>query len=271
MAATRRWKRPQLFRNVSEKQTMKALVTLKRTIDPYVKVRVKSDGSGIDSANVKMAMNPFDEVALEEALRLKESGTITEIVAVTIGPTSAQEVLRNGLALGADRAILIQTENPLQTLDAAKILQKIVNQESPNLVMMGKQSIDNDAGETGQMLAGLLNWPQATFAGKIECKDQKCVVTREIDGGVQTIICDLPCVITTDLTLNTPRHAKLPDIMKSKTKPLDVLTLEQLSIQLSPRLHVLEYNIPPSRQAGTLVNSVEELVDILKNKRKVIP
>jgi electron transfer flavoprotein beta subunit len=249
---------------------MKILVAVKRVIDFNVKVRIKSDGSGIETANVKMSMNPFDEIALEEAIRLKEKEVATEVVVVSIGNTAVQETLRNGLALGADRAIWIQTDLELESLSVAKILKAIVQQESPQLVILGKQAIDDDCNQTGQMLAALLNWPQGTFASKIVIDNQQLEVTREIDGGLETLQLKLPAVVTTDLRLNHPRYASLPNIMKAKQKPLTTIPLEQLSCDIKPHLKTLKLETPPTRKAGIKVTSVAELIDKLKNEAKVI-
>ncbi|MCB9965099.1 MAG: electron transfer flavoprotein subunit beta/FixA family protein [Rhodospirillales bacterium] len=254
---------------------MKILVPVKRVIDYNVKVRVKSDHSGIDLANVKMSLNPFDEIAIEEAVRLKEAGIASEIVVVSIGPEKAQEQLRTAMAIGADRGILIQTDAPLdiggvEPLAVAKILKAVIGQESPNLVIMGKQSIDDDSNQTGQMLASLLDWPQATFASKIEMQGQYASITREIDGGLEVIKIGLPGIITTDLRLNEPRYASLPNIMKAKKKPLDIIKIEDVGIDVTPRLKVTSVSEPPTRKGGGKVSSVDELIDKLKNEAKVI-
>ncbi|SRR5690606_28602243 len=251
---------------------MKVLVTVKRVIDANVKARVKPDQSGVDLANVKMAMNPFDEIAVEEAVRLKEGkehhavGTASEIVAVSIGPAQAQETLRTALAMGADRGVLIQADTDLEPLAVAKLLKAVVEEEKPDLVLMGKQAIDGDNNAVGQMLAALLGWPQATFASKLEIKDGKADVTREIDGGLQTLSVALPAVVTTDLRLNTPRYASLPNIMKAKKKPIDVKAPGDYAVDVSPRLKVLKVAEPPKRSAGVKVADAAELVAKLKSE-----
>ncbi len=249
---------------------MKILVAVKRVIDPYAKIRVNADQTGIETHNVKLSMNPFDEIALEEALRLKEQGLASEIIVISIGPIQAQETLRQGLALGADRAILIQTDQDLEPLVIAQLLNRISLREAPQLIILGKQAIDNDANQTGQMLAALLNWPQATFASKVTIDQQRVTVEREIDGGLQTLAFDLPGIITTDLRLNTPRFAKLPNIMKAKSKPLEIIASETLGIDLTPRLTTLSIKPPPIRPKGILVHSVDELIDKLRFEAKVI-
>ena len=249
---------------------MKLLVPVKRVVDFNVKVRVKPDGTGVDTANVKMSMNPFDEIAVEEAVRLKEKGVATEIVAVSCGIAACQETLRTALALGADRAILVDTDVELQPLGVAKLLKALVDKESPRLVILGKQAIDDDANQTGQMLGALLDWPQATFASKVEIGEGHAKVTREIDGGLETIEVKLPAVITTDLRLNTPRYATLPNIMKAKKKPLDVVKPDALGVDVAPRLKTLKVTEPGKRKAGVMVKDVAELVDKLKNEAKVI-
>ena len=249
---------------------MKILTPIKRVIDFNVKVRVKPDGSGVDTANVKMSMNPFDEIAVEEAVRLKEKGVATEIVAVSCGIAACQETLRTALALGADRAILIETDADLQPLAVAKLLKAIVEQEKPDLVILGKQAIDDDANQTGQMLAALLDWPQAAFASKVVIEGSKAQVTREIDGGLETIEIATPAVITTDLRLNTPRYATLPNIMKAKKKPLENVKPADLGVDVAPRLKTLKVSDPPKRKGGVMVKDVAELVDKLKNEAKVI-
>ena len=249
---------------------MKVLVSVKRVVDYNVKVRVKPDGSGVDTANVKMSMNPFDEIAVEEAVRLKERGVATEIVAVSCGSTACQETLRTALALGADRAILVQTDVELQPLAVAKLLRAIVAKEQPKLVIMGKQAIDDDANQTGQMLAALLGWPQATYASKVEIAGGRARVTREIDGGTETIEVKMPAIVTTDLRLNTPRYATLPNIMKAKKKQLDVLKPDALGVDVAPRLKTLKVVEPGKRKAGVMVKDVGELVDKLKNEAKVL-
>ena len=249
---------------------MKILVAVKRVIDYNVKPRVKSDGSGVDLANVKMAMNPFDEIAVEQAVQLKEAGVATEIVVMSAGTSQSQEVLRTALAMGADRAILVETAVELQPLAVAKLMVAIVEREAPQMVLLGKQAIDNDAGQTGQKLAGLLGWPQATFASKTEVADGVLTVTREIDGGLERVALDLPAVVTTDLRLNSPRYVTLPNIMKAKKKPLDTLTPETLGVDVKPRLVVLEVTEPPPRKSGMMVPDVQTLLDKLRNEAKVI-
>jgi electron transfer flavoprotein beta subunit len=249
---------------------MKVLVPVKRVIDYNVKVRVKSDASGVDIANVKMSMNPFDEIAVEEAVRLKEKGVVTEIIAISAGVAQVQETLRTALAIGADRAILIETAEDLQPLAVAKLLKFIVDKEQPQLIILGKQAIDDDANQTGQMLASLADLPQATFASKVEVKGDEVEVTREIDGGLETISLSLPAVITTDLRLNEPRYVTLPSIMKAKKKQLDTLRPEDLGVDVKPRLKTLKVCEPPRRGAGIKVPDVATLVDKLKNEAKVI-
>ncbi len=249
---------------------MKILVPVKRVVDYNVKVRVKSDQSGVDIANVKMSMNPFDEIAVEEAVRLKEKGVATEIVAVSCGPQQCQETLRTAMAIGADRAILVQTDVELQPLAVAKILKALLEREQPQLVLLGKQAIDDDANQTGQMLAALADLPQATFASKLEVADGKATVTREIDGGLETISITLPAVVTTDLRLNEPRYVTLPNIMKAKKKTLDVVKPEDLGVDPAPRLQTLKVSDPPARTAGVKVPDVATLVSKLKNEAKVI-
>ena len=249
---------------------MKILVPVKRVIDYNVKIRVRADGSGVETANVKMSMNPFDEIAVEEALRLREAGTAEEVVAVSIGTESCRETVRAALAMGADRGILVQAEGTLEPLAVAKLLQKIVEAEQPGLVILGKQAIDDDCSQTGQMLAALLGWSQGTFASKLEFADGGLRLTREIDGGLQTLFLTLPSVITTDLRLNQPRYASLPNIMKAKKKPVEEKTPADLGVDVTPRLKVREVREPPPRQAGILVSSAAELVDKLKNEAKVI-
>ena len=249
---------------------MRILVSIKRVVDYNVKVRVKSDGTGVETANVKMSMNPFDEIACEEAIRLKEAGVASEIVAVSIGPSQCQETLRTALALGADRAILVETGAEVQPLAVAKILRRIAEKESPQLIILGKQAIDDDSNQTGQMLAALLGWPQATFASKVTISDGGAQVMREVDGGLETIAIRLPAVITTDLRLNEPRYVTLPNIMKAKKKTLDVTRPEDLGVDLTSRLKTLKVQEPPKRKSGVLVKTVEELVGKLKNEAKVI-
>lgn len=249
---------------------MKVLVPVKRVVDYNVSVRVKADGSDVDIANVKMSMNPFDEIAMEEAVRLKEAGVAIEIVAVSAGVAQCQETLRSALALGADRAILIETTEQLQPLAVAKLLAAVVKQENPSLVIMGKQAIDDDANQTGQMLAGLLDIPQATFASKVVVADGKATVTREVDGGLETISMSLPAVVTADLRLNEPRYATLPNIMKAKKKPLDTTTPDALGVDVAPRLKTLKVSEPPVRSAGVIVPDVATLVEKLRNEAKVL-
>ena len=243
---------------------MKILVPVKRVVDYNVKIRVKPDGSGVELANVKMSMNPFDEIAVEEAIRLKEQGKATEIVAVSIGPAQAAETIRTALAMGADRGILVKTDQPVEPLSVAKLLKKVVEQESPQLVILGKQAIDDDSNQTGQMLAALLGWPQGTFAFKVALGDGSVDVTREVDGGLQTVGLKLPAIVTTDLRLNEPRYASLPNIMKAKKKPIENLTPAGLGVDVAPRLKVLKVSEPARRAAGVKVQSVAELVDKLQ-------
>jgi electron transfer flavoprotein beta subunit len=249
---------------------MKVLVPIKRVIDYNVKARVKSDNSDVDLANVKMAMNPFCEIAIEEAIRLKEAGTATEVVAVTIGAKTSQEQLRTALALGADKAIHIETDEKLESLHIAKLLAKIVEQEAPELVILGKQSIDSDNNQTGQMLAALTNRGQGTFASKVVVADGKVNVTREVDGGLQTVALSLPAIITTDLRLNEPRYASLPNIMKAKRKPLDVIAADSLGVDLTPRVQLVSVEEPAKRSGGIIVEDVAQLVEKLKTEAKVI-
>ncbi|MEX1204953.1 MAG: electron transfer flavoprotein subunit beta/FixA family protein [Dongiaceae bacterium] len=249
---------------------MKLLVAVKRVIDANVKVRVKADGSGVETANVKMAMNPFCEIAVEEAIRLKEAGKATEIVAVSAGPAACQETIRTALAMGADRGIHIATDVELQPLAVAKLLKAVVDKEQPGLVILGKQAIDDDCNQTGQMLAALLGWPQGTFASKLAPADGRVTVTREVDGGLETVELKMPAVITTDLRLNEPRYASLPNIMKAKKKPIESLTPEQLGVDPAPRLKTLRVVEPPKRKSGVKVKSAAELVDKLRNEAKVI-
>ncbi|MFG1207977.1 electron transfer flavoprotein subunit beta/FixA family protein [Xanthobacter flavus] len=249
---------------------MKILVPVKRVVDYNVKVRVKSDGSGVELANVKMSMNPFDEIAVEEALRLKEAGKATEVVAVSIGPAQASETLRTALAMGADRGILVKTDGVVEPLAVAKILKGVVGEEAPGLVILGKQAIDDDCNQTGQMLAALLGWPQATFASKVVVEDGGVVVTREIDGGLQTLKLNGPTIVTTDLRLNEPRYASLPNIMKAKKKPIAEKTPADYGVDVAPRLEVLKTQEPAGRKAGVKVGSVAELVAKLKDEAGVI-
>ena len=249
---------------------MKALVAVKRVVDYNVKVRVKSDQTGVDTANVKMSMNPFDEIAVEEAVRLKEKGVVTEVIAVSCGDAKAQETLRTAMAIGADRGILVETSEELQPLAVAKLLKALVDKEQPQLIILGKQAIDDDANQTGQMLAALADLPQATFASKVEIEGDKAKVTREVDGGLETIAISLPAVVTTDLRLNEPRYVTLPNIMKAKKKPLETLKPEDLGVDVKPRLKTLKVTEPPKRGAGIKVPDVATLVDKLKNEAKVI-
>jgi electron transfer flavoprotein beta subunit len=249
---------------------MKVLVAVKRVVDYKTHIRIKSDQSGIETANVKMAMNPFDEIAIEEAVRLKEKGIVSEIMAVSIGASTCQETLRTALAMGADRAILVETSSDIQALAAAKILQALAKQESPQLIILGKQAIDDDNNQTGQMLAGLLGWPQGTFASKLEVLTDGVNVTREVDGGLETLHLTLPAVITTDLRLNEPRYISLPNIVQAKRKVITVLPLQDLALDTQPRLEVLTVTAPDKRQSGVKVGSVSELLDKLKNEARVL-
>jgi electron transfer flavoprotein beta subunit len=249
---------------------MKALVAVKRVIDYNVKIRVKADKTGVETANVKMSMNPFDEIAVEEALRLREAGTVSEVIAVSLGVPQCQETIRTALAMGADRGVLVETSAELQPLAVAKLLKAVIQQENPEIVIIGKQAIDDDCNQTGQMLSALLGWPQATFASKVEISDGHADVTREVDGGLETIAIKLPAVITTDLRLNEPRYASLPNIMRAKKKPIATTTPEALGVDVTPRLVVLKVEEPPKRQAGVKVGSVAELVDKLKTEARVI-
>ena len=249
---------------------MKVLVAVKRVVDYNVKVRVKSDQSGVDIANVKMSMNPFDEIAVEEAVRLKEAGIVSEVIVFSAGPQQCQETLRTALAIGADRAILLETDTELQPLAVAKLLQAIYQKEQVQLIILGKQAIDDDSNQTGQMLAALLNLPQATFASKVSIVDGKAQVTREVDGGLETVSISLPAVITTDLRLNEPRYVTLPNIMKAKKKQLDVLKPEDLGVDIAPRLKTIRVEEPPKRTAGIKVPDVASLIDKLKNEAKVL-
>ncbi len=249
---------------------MKILVPVKRVVDYNVKIRVKADGSGVDTANVKMSMNPFDEIALEEAIRIKEAGHAGEVVAVSIGPQKAQETLRTALAMGADRAILYRTDLAIEPLAVAKILKHAAEQEKPGLVILGKQAIDDDSNQTGQMLAALLNWPQATFAFKIAVKDGALEVTREVDGGLQTLELKLPAIVTSDLRLNQPRYASLPNIMKAKKKPLDEVDAAALGFSIEPKIRVIKTSEPPVRKAGIKVQSATELVEKLRTEAGVL-
>ena len=249
---------------------MKVLVPVKRVIDYNVKVRVKADQTGVETANVKMSMNPFDEIAVEEAVRLQESGTATEIVAVSIGSQQCQETIRTALAMGADRGILIESDDEVEPLAVAKLLKAVVDKESPELVILGKQAIDDDSNQTGQMLAALLGWGQATFASKLDIEGGSANVTREIDGGLETIKVTMPCIVTTDLRLNEPRYASLPNIMKAKKKPIEQMAPGDLGVDTAPRLTTLKVVEPPKREAGVRVEDVAQLVDKLKNEAKVI-
>ena len=249
---------------------MKVLVAVKRVVDYNVKIRVKSDCTGVDLANVKMSMNPFDEIAVEEAVRLKEAGVATEVVVVSCGVAQCQETLRTAMAIGADRAILVESNDELQPLAVAKILKALADKEQPQLVILGKQAIDDDSNQTGQMLAALANWPQATFASKVQVEGGKAAVIREVDGGLETVSIALPAVVTTDLRLNEPRYVTLPNIMKAKKKPLETIPVADLGVDVSPRLKTLKVNEPPKRSAGVMVPDVAALVDKLKNEAKVI-
>ena len=249
---------------------MKVLVPVKRVVDYNVKVRVKSDGSGVDIANVKMSMNPFDEIALEEATRLKESGKVTEIVAVTCGVAQAQETLRTGMAIGADRGILVETGAEIEPLGVAKVLKALADKEQPQLIILGKQAIDDDSNQTGQMLAALLGWGQATFASKVVLEDGRATVTREVDGGLETVALPLPAIVTTDLRLNEPRYVTLPNIMKAKKKPLENVKPADLGVDVTPRLKTLKVSEPPKRSAGIMVPDIPTLVAKLRNEAKVI-
>ena len=249
---------------------MKVLVAVKRVVDYNVKVRVKSDNTGVDIANVKMSMNPFDEIAIEEAVRLREKGVVTEVIAVSCGVTQCQETLRTAMAIGADRAILVETTEELQPLAVAKLLKALIEKEQPGLIILGKQAIDDDCNQTGQMLAALADLPQATFASKVEIVDGKALVTREVDGGLETLSVTLPAVVTTDLRLNEPRYVTLPNIMKAKKKQLDVFKPEDLGVDVTPRIKTLSVNEPPKRSAGIKVPDVATLVAKLKNEAKVL-
>jgi len=249
---------------------MKILVGVKRVLDPYVRANVKPDGSGVDLANAKMSMNPFDEIAVEQAVRLKEAGTAEEIIAVSIGPAKSEETIRTALAMGADRGVLVEAERDLEPLAVAKILKQVAEEESVQLILLGKQAIDDDCNQTGQSLAALLDWPQGTFVSGVELQDSSAKVVREIDGGLETVELDLPAVLTVDLRLNEPRHASLPNIMKAKKKPVDRKSGADLGLDLEPRMTVLNVSEPPPRAEGVRVASVEELVDKLRNEAKVI-
>jgi electron transfer flavoprotein beta subunit len=249
---------------------MKLLIPVKRVIDANVKVRVKADQSGVETSNVKMAMNPFCEIAVEEAMRMKEAGTASEVIVVSVGIAQSQETLRTGLAMGADRGILVQSDTPMEPLAVAKILKAIVERESPDLIILGKQAIDGDNNQTGQMLSALLGWSQGTFVSKIAMTDEGLNVTREVDGGLETVALKLPSILTVDLRLNEPRYASLPNIMKAKRKPIDIMTPEDLGVDVTPRVVVLSVTEPPARAAGVKVASVAELVEKLRNEAKVI-
>jgi len=249
---------------------MKVLVPVKRVVDYNVKVRVKVDGSGVETANVKMSMNPFDEIALEEAVRLREAGKVEEVIAVSMGIAQCQETVRSALAVGADRGILVETDEVLQPLAVAKLLKALVARESPELVILGKQAIDDDAGQTGEMLAAMLGWAQGTYAYKVEINDRVATVTREIDGGLETVELRMPAVITADLRLNEPRFAKLPNIMKAKKKPVETLAPADLGVDAAPRLRTLKVEEPPRRAGGIRVSSVDELLEKLRNEAKVL-
>jgi len=249
---------------------MKVLVAVKRVIDYNVKVRVKADNTGVETANVKMSMNPFDEIGVEEAIRLKEAGTAEEIIALSMGPQQCQETIRTALAMGADRGILVKTDDELQPLAVAKLMKAVIEAESPDLVILGKQAIDDDSNQTGQMLAALMGWPQATFASNLEWSGDKATVVREVDGGLETVTVNTPCVMTTDLRLNEPRYASLPNIMKAKKKPIDEKTPEDYGVDITPRLITLKVEEPPKREAGVIVEDVAQLVDKLRNEAGVI-
>ena len=249
---------------------MKVLVPVKRVVDYNVKVRVKSDNSGVELDNVKMSMNPFDEIAVEEALRLKEKGIVTEVIAISIGSTQVQETIRNALAMGADSGIFVEATNNLEPLNIAKIISSIAKKENIHLLILGKQAIDDDMNATGQMIAALLGWPQATFASKIDISDEKAIVSREVDGGIENIEVSLPAVISTDLRLNEPRYASLPNIMKAKKKPINQIKVDELNLKIEQRLEILKVEEPAKRQSGIMLKTVDELVDKLKNEAKVI-
>ena len=249
---------------------MKVLVPVKRVVDYNVKVRVKSDNSGVELDNVKMSMNPFDEIAVEEALRLKEKGIATEVIAISIGSTQVQETIRNALAMGADSGIFVEATNNLEPLNIAKVISSIAKKENIHLLILGKQAIDDDMNATGQMIAALLDWPQATFASKINISDKKAIVSREVDGGIENIEVSLPAVISTDLRLNEPRYASLPNIMKAKKKPINQIQVDELNLKIEQRLEILRVEEPDKRQSGIMLKTVDELVDKLKNEAKVI-
>ena len=249
---------------------MKILVPIKRVVDYNVKIKVKSDNSGVDLENVKMSMNPFDEIAVEEAVRLKEKKICNEITAISIGSANSEETLRTALAVGADNGILVETEEDIQPLEVAKILKEVIKKNSPDLVLMGKQAIDDDSNQTGQMLSALLGWPQGTFASKLEINGKKINVTREIDGGLETLSMELPAIVTTDLRLNEPRYASLPNIMKAKQKPIEKITPSELNIEIKQRLKTLKVTEPPKKESGIKIDSVQELISKLHNEEKVI-
>ena len=255
---------------ILETLLMKILVAVKRVIDFNVKIRVKSDGTGVETANVKMSMNPFDEIAVEEGVRLREAGTADELIAVSLGASTCQETIRTALAMGADRGILVETDTDLEPLAVAKLLAAIAEKESPDLIIVGKQAIDNDCNQTGQMLAALLGWPQGTFASNLSLGDGAAEVIREVDGGLETVSLAMPCVVTTDLRLNEPRYASLPNIMKAKKKPIDTFSPDDLGVDVTPRLAIVSVEEPQGRQAGVIVGDTAELVDKLKNEAKVI-
>ncbi len=249
---------------------MKVLVPVKRVVDYNVKIRVKSDGTGVETQNVKMSMNPFDEIAVEEGVRMREAGTASELIAVSLGPQASQETIRTGLAMGADRGILVETDAELEPLAVAKLLKAVVDKENPDLIILGKQAIDDDCNQTGQMLAALLGWPQGTFASNLAFTDGKADVIREIDGGLETLSLAMPCVVTTDLRLNEPRYASLPNIMKAKKKPIDVMTPDDLGVDVTPRLEILKVEEPQGRDRGVIVADTAELVEKLRTEAKVI-
>ena len=249
---------------------MKVLVAVKRVVDYNVKIRVKADKTGVETANVKMSMNPFDEIAVEEALRLREAGIVSEIIAVSLGAAQCQETIRTALAMGADRGILVQSDAELQPLAVAKLLKAVILQENPEIVIIGKQAIDDDCNQTGQMLAALLGWAQGTFASKLKREGDRLLVTREVDGGLETVNLKLPAVVTTDLRLNEPRYASLPNIMKAKKKPIEVLAPDALGVDVAPRIKVLKVEEPPKRKSGIKVKTVAELIDKLRNEAGVI-
>ena len=255
---------------MKRKQTMKVLVPVKRVVDYNVKIRVKPDESGVETANVKMSMNPFDEISVEEAVRLKESGTANEVVIVSVGPQQSQETIRTALAMGADRGVLVQTDEAVEPLAIAKLLKTIVEKENPNVVIAGKQAIDDDSNQVGQLLAAMLGWSQATNASKIQLGETETEVVREIDGGLETVKIKMPAVITVDLRLNEPRYASLPNIMKAKKKPIEVMTPDDLEVDITPRLKTLKVTEPPSRDGGEILENIDALIEKLKNEAKVI-